>query len=688
MSAPAQRPALLSADEAIAAVRAAGEGLEATAAKTARRVRAARPDVVAALAALPDGSGDATAARAELKGLGIAATTITASIRWHRAQERREAREREREADDRPLLRCDSELNADVAAAVDALTRDPDLYQRSEQLVRVVTTDDGEHVIRPHTAATLRARLAHVARFEKLHERTGDWVPCLPPDPVCQAVLELREYPGVRVLSAITGAPSMRPDMSILSEPGHDPTTGLLYIPTIEFPPVPDAPTPEQAQAALQFLWVELSHGAPHRGMGYASDDWRERDPDGVLRFVNARNFPDAWGLIGMIFSILTRPVYVDGNIPAQIASAPTPGSGKGLQVDLACIVGLGTLPDKHTWPEADSADARRAEADKMLVGEARKGASVTVFDEIGTVFGSGGLQNALTGSGRFTARILGQSETPSFRWRPVILGTGPNVELADNMRRRTLRICLDPVATENPDERGNWRHEEIRAWARAHRAELVVAALTVLRAYVVAGMPDVGLPIWGGGFEAWSKLVPRAIKWAGGGDLMGCRPSVDPEARNEEKERIEGVIDAVEKLEPRNNDGAPTGAGITIADVISRLYTPERLKGQLSAQDMLDGFDGSREAIEAITGTAPGRKPRAQSVSEALKHWNKRPIGGRQLEHAGKAHNALRWTVRNFSRPAPVAVSLAPAASPGPVPETEEQRLIREAEAERLNCG
>jgi len=39
------------------------------------------------------------------------------------------------------------------------------------------------------------------------------------------------------------------------------------------FPPIPDAPTPEQSQKALQFLWVELSHGAPHRGMGYAPDD-------------------------------------------------------------------------------------------------------------------------------------------------------------------------------------------------------------------------------------------------------------------------------------------------------------------------------------------------------------------------------------------------------------------------------
>jgi len=163
----------MSADEAIAAVRAAGEGLGVAAAKTARRVRAARPDVVAALAALADGSGDATAARAELKELGIAASTITASIRWHRAQERREAREREREADDRPLIRCDSELNADVSAAVDALARDPELYQRSEQLVRVVLTDDGDHVIRPHTAATLRARLAHVALADEERRNCG-----------------------------------------------------------------------------------------------------------------------------------------------------------------------------------------------------------------------------------------------------------------------------------------------------------------------------------------------------------------------------------------------------------------------------------------------------------------------------------------------------------------------------------
>lgn len=675
-------------DDAVAIVRDAGCGMaDAKAIKRARQVAAGTPAVVSVLASFDDGSPDAQSMLAALRELGCTAGALNTSVRWWRAQERKRAREAEASDDDRPLIQAGPELNRDIAAAIDALSRDPDIYQRQEQLVRVVMTDDGEPVIRPHTAATLRARLAFVARFEYMHPRSDEWVPCLPPESICQGVLEAREYPGIRSLSAVTESPSMRPDMTIFAEPGHDPVTGLLYIPNAEYPPIPEAPTLEQAQESLRYLWVELCHGAPTKGMGYAPDDWRESDPDGVLRFVKSKSCPDAWGLIGMIFSQLTRPVYVDSNIPAHIVSAPTPGSGKGLMVDVACIVGRGQIPEKPTWPEADSADARKSEVDKMLLGEARKGATVTVFDEIQTQFGSGGLQNALTGSGKFTARILGQSENPTYRWRPVILGCGPNVSFADNMLRRVLRINLDPVNEEHPDRRGNWRHPDLKGWAKTNRARLVVEALTALRAYVVAGMPDMGLPVWGGGFESWSKLVPRAIVWAGGANILACRPDSNPEERNEEKDRVAAVLAAVEKLEPKDAAGNPTRAGITIASMLSLLYTRERLKGEPVPDD---GFDATRDAIEAITGVSPGRKPKAHPLSEALKHWKERPIGGKQLEHAGKKDNAVRWTVRDFAR-ATVAIT-PPAAQPTPEPaprvETNKEHLAREAEDERLNCG
>ncbi len=48
----------------------------------------------------------------------------------------------------------------------------------------------------------------------------------------------------------------------------------------------------------------------------------------------------------------------------------------------------------------------------------------------------------------------------------------------------------------------------------RTERPRLVRAALTLLRAWVVAGRPDMGLPLWGS-FEEWSRVVPAALVFA-----------------------------------------------------------------------------------------------------------------------------------------------------------------------------
>ena len=80
----------------------------------------------------------------------------------------------------------------------------------------------------------------------------------------------------------------------------------------------------------------------------------------------------------------------------------------------------------------------------------------------------------------------------------------------------------------ENPEAREDFKHPNLRAWVKEARARLVVAALTLLRAYFVAGMPEPVKTI--GSFESWAKLVPSAIRWAGGSDVTECRVTDDAE--------------------------------------------------------------------------------------------------------------------------------------------------------------
>jgi hypothetical protein len=658
--APASAP---NVDDLLETVRRAGDGAsDERGALRARQARALEADVVGALAALPNGAPAAQALRAGLRALGVTARELDAAVKWHRAQAKG-TRRAERvvslhpEQDDRRPVRLGPALHVNVAEAIEALRDDPDLYARDGALVRITREPGAAPVIRPHTAATLRVRLARFARFEKWEGgEEGSYVPCLPPDAVTKGVLEAAEWEGIRVLVGIIEAPSLRPDGSTIQDPGYDEATGYLYLPTTSFPPIPDEPTPAEGAAALRFLWVETSYDFPFRGMGYADPVALEADPDGVFRFLSARAFPDAWGLASGIMTIAARPA-IDGDTPAHVYDASAPGSGKGLQVDLVCLATSGRVPSKLTWPTAESRGETDAEVGKMIGGEALSGAPVVIFDEVVGAFGGPAVNNVLTCGGRTKIRILGQSATPERRWTAVMLAAGNNISCRDNTHRRILMPRLESPE-ERPEDHTGWRRESIRTWVREHRAELMVAALTVLRAYIAAGRPTTyerdgevrTMPAtWGGGFESWSELVPRAILWAGGGDVLGCRPTNDPEARNEERDAVAAVLDAVARLEPKFPDGVamagqPTGEGITVARVLDTLYTRDRMKGDAPP----DGFDDAREAIDMLTGNPSGRKPSGKKLGDRLFTWKRRVIDGRMLEMAKKDRtNARRWTVR-----------------------------------------
>lgn len=626
----------------VALVRAAAAAApDARAAKLAAQERAAQADIAAALAAFPDGSPDALAAVAGLGALGVAAARIAASVKWYRSAHEATAETRrdggEDASDPRPVVQLGAELKANVDAAVGALARDPDLYQRDGALVRMTRPPgDDAPVIRPHTLATLRVRLAAHTRFQQWKDgKEAGWSDALPTDHVAKGVLEQAEWPSIRDLAGVVESPFMRPDGTVCTEPGYDPATRFLYVPKVAFPPVPEAPTQQEACDALRFAWVELCHDFPYRGMGYPAPDAASSDPDGVLRFLEARKSPDAWGIIAAIMTILARPAIGENSIPAIIFDASTPGSGKGLQVDVATTVALGYVPGKLTWPNRGK--DTNAEVEKMIQGEARAGAACTILDEITGAFGGAMINNALTGDGWVKCRLMGLGETAKLRWMAVILGAGNNITFADNTHRRILLPRLEPPE-ENPEEHTGWRHTEppLKEWARENRPALVAAILTVLRAYVVAGKPDPGQPLMGS-YAAWSALVPRAIMWAGGGDVLGCRPTVDPEARNEERDAMAAIMASMAMVAPAE--------GITVGRYLDALYSADRLRGEHDRAP--DGHDDAREAIEGLTGSKPGYRPEAKRLGDRLKVWRKRPIGTRQFDHVGFDRTKVaRWGV------------------------------------------
>ena len=91
------------------------------------------------------------------------------------------------------------------------------------------------------------------------------------------------------------------------------------------------------------------------------------------------------------------------------------------------------------------------------------------------------------------------------------MFATGNNLTLAGDMTRRAIICSLDP-GVERPELRKFDRSP--LEMVRADRDLYVSAALTVLRAFHVAGKPRQATPL--GSFEEWSSWIRDALLWLG----------------------------------------------------------------------------------------------------------------------------------------------------------------------------
>ncbi len=415
------------------------------------------------------------------------------------------------------------------------------------------------------------------------------------------AVLARGEYPGVRPLVGILEAPSIRPDGSIIQRPGYDRSTGYLYAPTEDFPPVPESPAQADAARALAEL----------------------HEPFADFQFSDETHQAST---IAALLNILARPA-IAGSTPAVIHDANTRGSGKTLKADAVSTIVTGRPTAKMAYPKDDE------ELEKILASYALRGASIVNFDNVTGTFGGGPLDRCLTAGDTVELRVLGKSEIPTMRWRAVIMATGNNIAIAGDTSRRVLISRLESPL-ENPEERQQFRHPNLLAWVRQNRPRLVVAALTVLRGWIVAGRPQMECAVWGS-FEAWSAIIPPAIVFAGGQDPMRTRPVATGE-EDEEKRSLFAILDGLARLDE-------AGRGLTAKTIIDTLYTRDRLRGEASP----DGFEAFRESIEALTSPPPGTAPATQKLGNRLQRFRRRVVGGRMLDCEIDAHTKVgRWRV------------------------------------------
>jgi len=219
--------------------------------------------------------------------------------------------------------------------------------------------------------------------------------------------------------------------------------------------------------------------------------------------------FVDAASRANAIASMLTpicRPAIKDPT-PLALYDATTQGTGKTLLSEVVSLITSGREGALFSAPR-DAEEWR-----KQLTSVLREGSTVVVIDNVNYRLDSGDLCKALTET-THGDHILGQSQTINLAVRCAWIATGNNIQLGGDMPRRCYWIRMDAKCSK-PFQRTGFKHKRLKDYVLKHRGELLVALLTLTRAWFVAGRPEPNLtPV--GSFEDWSVIVGGILQRAG----------------------------------------------------------------------------------------------------------------------------------------------------------------------------
>lgn len=495
----------------------------------------------------------------------------------------------------------------DEASMVDLADKyfadDDGLYQRGGLLVQALLDEaPGAGVTRERTSATikemdvawLRALSTRRVRWMKWKKVGEDFekVQIKPPTHAIAAFAKRGFWKHVRKLEGVSSTPVFRADGTVLSTPGYDAQSGVLYVPHETFPEVPDRPTSADVEGAVESLRYLVSdfpfEGPEHQAAWFAS-----------------------------VLTPLARHSF-RGPAPLFLIDANTPGTGKGKLATLTGIISTGRPPTLKPY------DGDEREQRKVITGIAIDGTELVLFDNVKGLLGSGVLEAALT-SDTWSDRVLGGSESYSGPLLTTWMATSNNASLTTDMVRRVAHIRL-ATPLEKPEERTGFVIPVVEEYARQHRPKLVAAALTILRAWHVAGRPRADLAAWGS-YEGWTSVVRQSLVWAG---LM------DPGAS---RTHLREMADSGSELLTQLIEGLVGANASSIYKLTAgELLVKAKDKNGEALKEALEAFSGGRGALTSRT------------IGKLLSRYRGRIYDGRVIrgEQDAKRKQIVWWVERD----------------------------------------
>jgi hypothetical protein len=394
-----------------------------------------------------------------------------------------------------PTIRLvDGQLPRTVEATERAmLAANMDIFSRAGELVFPVSESRPAANGRKTITARLSAfrpdafiePVAEAAIYQRWSVRRNAWVDIDPPIQLVRMVLSRERRWVFPHVSGIITTPTLRPDGSLLDVAGYDPRSELYLLPSLRLPPIAAQPTRQDALAGLD----KLKHL-------FREFSFQDKDGKGLERRLNC-----SVAISGLLTALLrgsmpTSPIY--------LIRASTPGTGKSYLVDVIAMVSTGQFcPVITTSRSAD-------ETEKRIGAILLSGIQIVSLDNCIHDL-EGELLCQVSERPVIRIRVLGRSEMPLCECHTVVYATGNNITFKGDMIRRGL-VCNLEAQDERPELR-QFQDDALDLVA-ADRGAYVAAALTIVRAYLIAGAPAVCPPL--GSYSAWSTMVRSPLVWLG----------------------------------------------------------------------------------------------------------------------------------------------------------------------------
>ena len=306
--------------------------------------------------------------------------------------------------------------------------------------------------------------------------------------------------------------------------------------------------------------------------------------------------------------------------MPMHAITAPTPGSGKTYLVDLAAAISSGAPCPVIAKGESPG------ELEKRLNTSLIAGHPMVSIDNVNGELKGDFLCHAIERPVT-DIRILGRTKHARIQNAAVLFATGNNLRVVGDVVRRTLVCSIDPIV-ERPE-----LHRFIANPVKMvldNRGKYIAAALTIVRAYLIADCPDIKKPVQLASFQPWSDTVRSSLMWLGCDD-----PILTMEKARDNDPELEVLKDVVTAM--ASEIGCGPSAARTTAQIIGAAYATKDLREDRPLRDALDGLRQHGKSIDSLL------------LGQWLARHKDRVVANLQLTKKARGKNASEWYVEDL---------------------------------------